>query len=123
MILHCVNLGLVEYLQALALQEALVGQRCAGEGEDTLLLLEHPVVFTLGRGADERNLLTPRETPVYRVSRGGEVTFHGPGQLVGYPILDLTMHGRDVHAYLRTLEAVLIDVLTEYGLSAARKPG
>ena len=123
MILHCVDLGLVEYPQALALQEALVKQRCAGEGEDTLLLLEHPAVFTLGRGADERNLLTPRGTPVYRVSRGGEVTFHGPGQLVGYPIFALTAHGRDVHAYLRTLEAVLIDVLAEYGLPAARKSG
>src|SRR5215831_5040371 len=112
--LQCLDLGLVEYTQALALQETLVKQRSDGEGEDTLLLLEHPAVFTLGRGADERNLLTPCETPVYRVSRGGEVTFHGPGQLVGYPILNLTAHGRDVHAYLRTLEAVLIDVVTEY---------
>lgn len=122
MYLHCFNLGLVEYTQALALQETLVKQRCAGEGVDTLLLLEHPPVFTLGRGADERNLLTPRGTPVHRVSRGGEVTFHGPGQLVGYPILDLISHGRDVHAYLRRLEAVLIDVLTEYGLPAQRQP-
>jgi lipoate-protein ligase B len=123
MYLHCFNLGLVEYTQALALQEALVAQRCAGEGGDTLLLLEHPPVFTLGRGADERNLLTPRGTPVHRVSRGGEVTFHGPGQLVGYPIFDLTKHGRDVHAYLRTLETVLIDVLAEYGLPAQRQTG
>jgi lipoate-protein ligase B len=121
--LHCCDLGLVEYPQALALQEELVKQRSAGEGADTLLLLEHPAVFTLGRGADERNLLTLRGTPVYRVSRGGEVTFHGPGQLVGYPIFDLTVHGRDVHAYLRTLEAVLIDVLVEYGLPATQKSG
>jgi lipoate-protein ligase B len=91
--------------------------------EDTLLLLEHPPVFTLGRGADERHVMTPRQVPVYRVGRGGDVTFHGPGQLVGYAILDLTRHRRDVHAYLRTLEAGLIAVLAEYGLAAQRKEG
>ena len=123
MILHCTDLHLIEYEQALALQESLVRQRCQGEGGDTLLLLEHPPVFTLGRGADDRHVLTPQQTPVHRVSRGGDVTFHGPGQLVGYPILDLTAHGRDVHAYLRSLEAVLIETLAVYGLEAQRKPG
>jgi lipoate-protein ligase B len=123
MVLHCLDLGLVEYVHALELQEALVRQRCADEVADTLVLLEHPPVFTLGRGANDRNVLTPRETPVYRVSRGGEVTFHGPGQLVGYPIIDLTAHGRDVHAYLRWLEIVLIEALAEYGLSAQQKSG
>jgi lipoate-protein ligase B len=123
MILHCITLGLVDYLNALSWQETLVKERALGGGHDTLLLLEHPPVFTLGRGADERNILTPRQTPVYRVGRGGDVTFHGPGQLVGYPIIDLTAHGRDVHAYLRTLEAVLIDVLAEYGVQAQRNPG
>lgn len=121
--LHCSDLGLVDYLQALAWQESLVRQRCQGEGEDTLMLLEHPPVFTLGRGANDRNVLTPQQTPVYRVSRGGDVTFHGPGQLVGYPIVDLTTHGRDVHAYLRALELVLIDALSECGLEAQRKSG
>ena len=121
--LRCVDLSLVEYAQALTWQEELLRQRCQGEGEDTLLLLEHPPVFTLGRGGDERHLLNPRQVPVYRVGRGGDVTFHGPGQLVGYPILDLTRHGRDVHAYLRALEAVLITVLAEYGLRAQRKDG
>lgn len=121
--LHCIDLGLVEYAQALAWQEALVKQRCQGEGVDTLLLLEHPPVFTLGRGGDERYLLNPCRIPVYRVGRGGEVTFHGPGQLVGYPIIDLTRHGRDVHAYLRALEAVLIATLIEYGLQAQRREG
>jgi lipoate-protein ligase B len=121
--LYGVDLGLVEYAQALTWQEELLRQRCQGEGEDTLLLLEHPPVFTLGRGGDERHLLNPRRVPVYRVGRGGDVTFHGPGQLVGYPILDLTRHGRDVHSYLRALEAVLIAVLAEYGLRAQRKDG
>jgi lipoate-protein ligase B len=123
MILHCTDLGLVDYPQALELQESRVRQRCQGEGGDTLLLLEHPPVFTLGRGADDRNILAPQQTPVHRVSRGGDVTFHGPGQLVGYPIIDLTAHGRDVHAYLRALEAVLIEALAEYGLEAQRKAG
>lgn len=122
MILHCISLGLVGYSEALSWQETLVKERVQGKGNDTLLLLEHPPVFTLGRGADERHVLTPRRTPVHRVSRGGDVTYHGPGQLVGYPILDLHGHGRDVHAYLRSLEAVLIETLTQYGLSAQRKP-
>jgi len=121
--LHCLDLGLVEYAQALTWQEEVLRQRCQGEGEDTLLLLEHPPVFTLGRGGDQRHLLNPRQVPVYRVGRGGDATFHGPGQVVGYPILNLTRHGRDVHAYLRSLEAVLIAVLAEYGLRARRKDG
>ncbi|MBI3799931.1 MAG: lipoyl(octanoyl) transferase LipB [Deltaproteobacteria bacterium] len=121
--LQCIDLGLVEYAQALTWQEELLRQRCQGEGEDTLLLLEHPPVFTLGRGGDERHLLNPRQVPIYRVGRGGDVTFHGPGQIVGYPILDLTRQGRDVHAYLRSLEAILIAVLAEYGLQAQRKDG
>jgi lipoate-protein ligase B len=121
--LHCIDLGLVEYSQALTWQEDLLRRRCQGEGQDTLLLLEHPPVFTLGRGGDERHVLNPHQVPVYRVGRGGDVTFHGPGQLVGYPILDLTAHGRDVHAYLRSLEAVLISVLAEYGLRAQRREG
>lgn len=105
------------------MQEELLHRRCERVGEDTLLLVEHPPVFTLGRGAEEKNLLTPREVPVHRVSRGGEVTFHGPGQLVGYPLIDLTNHGRDVHLYLRGLEAVLIEVLATYGIAAHREAG
>jgi lipoate-protein ligase B len=119
--LSCIDLGLVEYAQALTWQEELLKRRCQGEGEDTLLLLEHPPVFTLGRGGDERHLLNPRQVPIYRVGRGGDATFHGPGQIVGYPIINLTCHGRDVHAYLRSLEAILIAVLAEYGLQAQRK--
>jgi lipoate-protein ligase B len=121
--LNCFDLGLVEYEQALTWQEGLVRQRCQGEGKDMLLLLEHPPVFTLGRGGEGRHLLNPRQVPVHRVGRGGDVTFHGPGQLVGYPILDLTRHGRDVHAYLRTLEAVLIAALARFGPGAQRREG
>src|SRR5215813_11475322 len=123
MILNCFDLGSLEYLHALALQEEILQRRCRGEGEDTLLLLEHPPVFTLGRGADEQHLLTPRAVSVHRVSRGGKVTFHGPGQLVGYPLIDLTRHGRDVHLYLRGLEEVLIEALTTYGITAHREQG
>jgi lipoyl(octanoyl) transferase len=123
MVLNCFDLGSLEYSCALTLQEDLVRRRCRGEGKDTLFLLEHLPVFTLGRGADEKHLLTPREIPVHRVSRGGEVTFHGPGQLVGYPLIDLTRHGRDVHLYLRGLEAVLIEVLAGCGIPARRETG
>jgi lipoyl(octanoyl) transferase len=123
MLLTCVDLGITEYLDALTLQEDTLRQCCAGNGGDTLLLVEHPPVFTLGRGAEERNLLSPREVPIHRVSRGGEVTFHGPGQLVGYPLIDLTNHGRDVHLYLRGLEAVLIEVLATCGIAARREMG
>jgi lipoyl(octanoyl) transferase len=123
MLLNCYDLGSLEYLHALALQEDFLQRRCRGEGDDVLFLLEHPPVFTLGRGADEKHVLTPREVPVYRVSRGGEVTFHGPGQLVGYPLIDLTGHGRDVHLYLRGLEAVLIEALATYGITARREQG
>jgi lipoate-protein ligase B len=123
MVLNCFDLGSLEYLYALTLQEDLVRQRCRGEGEDALFLLEHLPVFTLGRGAEEKHLLTPREIPVHRVSRGGEITFHGPGQLVGYPLIDLTQHGRDVHLYLRGLESVLIEVLAVCGIPAHREKG
>ena len=98
-------------------------QRYKNECEDTLLLLEHPPVFTLGRGGNERNIFTPRDVPVHRVGRGGDATFHGPGQLVGYPILHLGSHGRDVHAYLRRIEAVLIEVLAQHQIHAYREPG
>src|SRR5271166_5753538 len=122
-ILSVANLGIVEYQAALALQNAMVAARHAGEIGDTLLLLEHPHVFTLGRGADERFLLAERESevPVYRVSRGGQVTYHGPGQLVGYPILKLEGRDRDVHRYLRDLEAAMIDALAEFGIDAVRR--
>lgn len=123
MVLHSRNLGLIAYEDALQLQESLLLQRYHNECEDTLLLLEHPPVFTIGRGGDETHLLTPYQVPVHRVGRGGDVTFHGPGQLVGYPILHLGAHGRDVHAYLRGIEAILIEVLLQHQIVAHREPG
>ena len=124
-ILNVANLGLVEYQAALALQTAIVTVRQIDAIPDTLLLLEHPHVFTLGRGADERFLLAerPSEVPIYRVSRGGEVTYHGPGQLIGYPILKLEGRDRDVHRYLRSLEEALIRALADCAIEATRREG
>jgi lipoyl(octanoyl) transferase len=124
-ILTVANLGTVDYQAALALQSAMVAARQAGEIGDTLLLLEHPHVFTLGRGADERFLLSQRrgEVPVYRVSRGGQVTYHGPGQLIGYPILQLEGRDRDVHRYLRSIEETMIRALADCEIEATRREG
>jgi lipoyl(octanoyl) transferase len=124
--IRLVNLGLVPYADALALQHQLVEARKHGEGQDTLLLLEHPPVFTLGRNAQEEHILASREfldeigIEVHRVERGGDVTYHGPGQLVGYPILDLHNFRMDVGWYVRSLEDVLIQTLSSYGLNAHR---
>ena len=116
--------GRVEYGRALAWQEALLARRLAG-GSDVLLLLEHPPVYTLGRGADPRHLGTAADgdVPVFRAHRGGQVTYHGPGQLVGYPILDLRRLRPDVRWYLRTLEEALIAALGDLGIAAGRRPG
>ena len=124
-ILNVANLGLVEYQAALALQYAMLVARQNDAIPDTLLLLEHPHVFTLGRGADERFIRAtrPGEVPIYRVSRGGEVTYHGPGQLVGYPILKLEGRDRDVHRYLRKLEEAMIRALADCSIVATRREG
>ena len=116
----------MEYGRALALQEALLAAKIAGDPTDSLLLMEHDPVYTLGRGADERDLLGAPErlgVPVFRVGRGGGATFHGPGQLVGYPIIRLWRSGRDVHRYVRTLERVLVDTCAELGVTATVRPG
>src|SRR3989442_1052758 len=111
--------GRVEYGRALAWQEALVARRLAG-GPDVLLLLEHPPVYTLGRGADARFLgaAAASEVPVFRAHRGGQVTYHGPGQLVGYPIVDLRAFRPDLRWYLDMLEGILIDALDALGVAA-----
>lgn len=118
-------LGRVAYETALALQESLVSQRARGECRDTLLLLEHDPVYTIGR---TRNRSSLREIdrlpyPVIETNRGGQATYHGPGQLVGYPILDLTPRGADLHKYLRALERLLIAALTEYEIVAEQREG
>lgn len=120
-------LGRVAYADALAIQ-AEAASRCAETGEETLLLLEHDPVFTLGRNATRRDVLfTPERCAelgieIHEADRGGKVTYHGPGQLVGYPILDLSPDRRDVRRYVRDLEETLIRVLTRFGVSAARSP-
>jgi lipoyl(octanoyl) transferase len=122
-------LGSVPYRQAWDLQRSLVEQVRAGEAPDTLLLLEHPHVYTMGRKGTAEHLLWDgaererREVDLVWSDRGGDATYHGPGQLVGYPILDLSRHGLDLLVYLRTLEASLIAYLAEFGLVGAAVPG
>lgn len=115
--------GRVPYRAALAWQRALAEERIAGRRGDLLLLLEHDPVVTLGRTSDSGNLLQPEGIDVVEVERGGDVTYHGPGQLVGYPILDLSGYRQDLHWYLRTLEDALIVALARLEIPAAREPG
>jgi lipoyl(octanoyl) transferase len=123
-ILEVVHAGLVPYGEALEWQRRLAEDRIAGRlPHDLLLLLEHPPVLTLGRNSHTTNLLRPDGVDVFEVERGGDVTFHGPGQLVGYPILDLRQHRQDLHWYLRTLEQALIDALGELDIPAERNSG
>jgi len=116
----------VEYGAAYQLQKRLHQQRVRGEVEDTLLLLEHPPTLTVGKAGSVENILVPRETlhqmgiSLYFVDRGGDVTYHGPGQLVGYPILDLSSRGCDLKRYVRELEEVLIRTLEDFTLKAGR---
>lgn len=117
-------LGTVPYREAWARQLALVEQRQRGEIRDTLLLLEHPHVFTLGRRREAAaNVLAPGDVEVIEVERGGDATYHGPGQLVAYPILQLAEGERDLGRYLRTLEEAVIATCARFGLPADREPG
>ena len=122
-------LGRVPYADGLALQEDLVVRRRDGEVPDTLVLLEHPHVITLGTGSHREHVLAGDEerarlgVELFETGRGGDVTYHGPGQLVGYPILDLKPDRKDLHRYLRDLEEVLIRTVAELGVSAHRVPG
>ncbi|MSO35298.1 MAG: lipoyl(octanoyl) transferase LipB [Acidobacteria bacterium] len=124
------RLGLVSYADGLELQRGLVEDRQAGRIADTLLLLQHPHVLTIGVKKAGRQhilaapeLLAARGVEVFETGRGGDVTYHGPGQLVGYPIIDLNPDRRDVHRYVRDLEAVMIGVCGDYGLAAERVKG
>ena len=126
--LQVVDLGHMAYAEALELQRAVARARIDGsQPEDVLLLVEHPPVVTLGRSFKEGHLLASPEllaargVELFEVERGGDVTFHGPGQLVGYPIIDLARHRKDLHWYLREVEQALIDALFGYGIVAGRK--
>src|SRR5437762_11178517 len=117
-------LGRVEFAQALALQEEIVAKKREGPASsDELLLLEHEPVYTIGRTPDKSSLLGAAHLPypVFSINRGGQATYHGPGQLMGYPIIDLRRCGQDLHRYLRWLEQLLIELHAEYGIAASRR--
>jgi lipoyl(octanoyl) transferase len=127
--LHVRRLGLVEYEDGLQMQRQLVAARAAGQVPDTLLLLEHPRVITLGRGAGRENvlwsneLLAARGFELFETDRGGDVTYHGPGQLVGYPILDLKPDRKDVRKYVRSVEELMIRLAGDHGVACERVDG
>jgi lipoyl(octanoyl) transferase len=118
-------LGRISYEAALELQESLVEKKMAGDLREYLLLLEHDPVYTMGRAQDTSSLGQERQLPhpLHYTNRGGQATYHGPGQMVGYPILDLNHYGRDLHRYLRFLEELLIDVLNFYEVQGCRREG
>jgi lipoyl(octanoyl) transferase len=125
--LWTVPLGRVPYAEALELQRSIARDRISGAiSQDVLLLMEHPPVITLGRSSKGKNLtaspefLESRGVELFEVERGGDVTFHGPGQLVGYPIIDLKRHRQDLHWYLRSIEQALINALADYGIPGER---
>jgi lipoyl(octanoyl) transferase len=117
-----VDLGITEFTSAFVEQERLVPLIEAGEEPETLLLTEHHSVYTSGRRGSPDNILDASVRPVF-ISRGGDVTWHGPGQLVGYPLVNLGTRGRDLHRYLRFLEEVAIRVCAGFGVTAFRRPG
>jgi lipoyl(octanoyl) transferase len=122
------DLGRMSYADALAIQHEIAGERKLGRGVDHLLFVEHPHVVTLGRNGREANVLASKEEllragiELHESDRGGDVTYHGPGQIVGYPIMDLREWKRDVGAYVRGIEQVLIDALAGFGIEARRIP-
>ena len=126
---HVINLGMVEYEEALEHQIALRDKRIAGAIPDTLVLLEHPAVITVGRSGNMENVLVPARRlaeqgiQLLHTNRGGDVTYHEPGQVVGYTIVDLRPYGLDVRAHLRRLEEVIIQALIAFGIRGSRIPG
>ena len=119
-------LGRIGYAEALALQEEIVARKRADSSlGDELLLLEHDPVYTIGRTPDQSSLRDAAHLPhpLFPINRGGQATYHGPGQLVGYPIIDLRKYGQDLHRYLRWIESTLIELLSGFGLEAQTRPG
>ena len=117
-------LGRIDYETGLRTQDEKL-ECCLRTGAETILLLEHEPVYTIGRLPDKSSLRAPGRLPypVFETNRGGQATYHGPGQLVGYPILDLRVRGRDLHVYLRNLENLLIDLMADLGIHASRIEG
>lgn len=116
------DLGLISFAETLAVQERLLEDVFKGSSAETVLLLEHLPVYTIGRGGSEDNILDRTIKPV-RINRGGDVTFHGPGQLIGYPIINLGRRGRDLHRYLRFMEELIIRVSGDFQVKARRISG
>jgi lipoyl(octanoyl) transferase len=120
------DLGLIDYQKAWDLQHQLFTKRLNNEISDTLLLLEHPHTYTLGKSSNKENLLLSevelreQNISLYDIDRGGDITYHGPGQIVGYPIINLSLWKEDTHEYLRALEEVIIQTLAEYGIEGVR---
>jgi lipoyl(octanoyl) transferase len=117
-------LGRIEYQDGLRIQEERLDE-CLNQGEESVILLEHEPVYTIGRLPDKSSLQLVEQLPypVFETNRGGQATYHGPGQLVGYPILDLRARGRDLHCYLRKLEDLLIDLLKEFEIKGTKIEG
>ena len=124
-IIDVLDLGLSPFKEVWDLQKELVKKRQYGQIKDTLILAEHEPVYTLGKNANENHILqnSPRDVKTYQIERGGDVTFHGPGQLVGYPILDLHNYKKSISCYMRGLEQLIIDTLDEFTVTADRKDG
>lgn len=122
------NLDTIDYKEAWDLQKTIFELRYKQKINDVLLLLEHPHTYTLGKTADEKNLigneeyLNKNKISVYDIDRGGDITYHGPGQIVGYPIIDLNNWGKDTGKYLRALEEIIIRTCADYGLTVTRVP-
>mgnify|MGYP000105387271 CR=1 FL=1 len=123
--INILDLGFRAYKEVWDLQKELVKKRQNGQINDTLILVEHEPVYTLGKNADENHILqhTPIDVKTYHIERGGDVTFHGPGQLVGYPILDLHNYKKSISWYMRGLEQLIIDTLAEFMVISERKDG
>ena len=119
------DLGQRPYQEVWAYQKEIQAKRIAGEIEDTFLMVEHEPVYTLGKNANENHLLQShaQSVDVFNIERGGDITFHGPGQLVGYPILDLSNYKKSISWYMRILEQIIIDTVSEFGIEAKRIEG
>lgn len=121
------DLGLIDYAKAWNLQKEVFDKRVSGNTDDTFFMLEHPNTYTLGKTADKNNLISNKDylekegISVFEIDRGGDITYHGPGQIVGYPIIDLKHWKQDTHLYLRNIEETIIKVCNYYGLNAGRK--